>query len=394
MAYSLGLKLYQLAHRREHAPEQRPPRPDGRLIWLHAPDADAARPLTELARRLRAEDGAQVLLTAPDGVTAPHGVIVQRAPGDSVAEARAFLDHWTPTVAVMADGELRPSVLHLAAQRGVGLMLVDGRAPHVMKGHEGWWPGLTRALLSRFAHILTLDEAAARSFRRSGGTSVAVKVAGRMEESTPPLPCTEAERAELARLIATRPVWLATGLPEAEEEIVIAAHRSALRLSHRLLLIVVPESPDRAAPLAERLDAEGFTVARRALEEEPDPETEIYVADNAAEYGLWYRLAPVCYLGGSFTAGTVRDPVEAAALGSAILHGPKPGAHAGAIARLVAARATHPVAQPKHLGDALGDMLSPDRVAWLAGAAWGVTSDGTEVTDRVLALIQRMMDEA
>lgn len=391
MAYPLGLKLYLFAHRRDASFDAPPPRPPGRLVWLHAPSLDAARPMIELARRIEEEDGHPVLLTAPEGVAPPDGVIHRLPPDES--QARAFLNHWEPALAIFAEGELRPALLDGAAERGIPMLMVDARMPSLPGRGDKWWPGLSRALLGRFAHILTLDEGAARVFRRWGAPDDAVKVAGRMEEGTTPLPCTEAERASLARQISTRPVWLAVGLTRPEEEIVIAAHRSALRLSHRLLLIIVPEDPERATSLADDLEAEGFTTARRAQDEEPDPETEVYVADNPAEYGLWYRLAPVCFLGGTFADGPVRDPMEAASLGSAILHGPKTGAHAAAFARLAAAQATLPVALPKGLGDALGDMMSPDRVAWLAQAAWGVASDGTEVTDRVMALIGRMMDE-
>ncbi len=391
MAYPLGLKLYLFAHRGEAAPDTPPPRPAGRLIWLHAPDADAARPMLELAHRIADEEGHNVLLTAPEGPPMPEGVLHRPPPED--AQAREFLAHWEPELAVFSDGELRPALLDEAAERKIPMLMVDARAPYLPHRRDTWWPGLTRALLSRFAHILTLDEAAERAFIRRGAPPAIVKVAGRMEEGTVPLPCTEAERASLARQIATRPVWLAAGLTRAEEDIAIAAHRSALRMSHRLLLIIVPEDPERATGLAERLEDEGFTVSRRAFDEEPDPETEIYVADNPAEYGLWYRLSPVCFLGGTFSGGAVRDPMEAASLGSAILHGPVTSAHSGAFARLAAAKATLPLDRPKALADALGDLLAPDRVAWLAQAAWGVASDGTEVTDRVMALIQRMMDE-
>ena len=60
-----------------------------------------------------------------------------------------------------------------------------------------------------------------------------VEVAGSMEEQSAVLPHTEAERVSLAEVMATRPVWLVAGLAEAEEDAIIAAHRAALRLSHR-----------------------------------------------------------------------------------------------------------------------------------------------------------------
>ena len=60
---------------------------------------------------------------------------------------------------------------------------------------------------------------------------------------------------------------------------------------------------------------EGWTVAQRGLDQEPDTETEVYLPDSAAEYGVWYRLAPVCYMGGSLLGeGCARSPMEAAAV--------------------------------------------------------------------------------
>jgi 3-deoxy-D-manno-octulosonic-acid transferase len=222
-----------------------------------------------------------------------------------------------------------------------------------------------------------------------------------MEEDSAALPYSEPERAALARLFATRPVWLAADVPQAEEAAVIAAHRAALRQAHRLLLIVIPASPERAAALAALAEAEGWSVARRSAEEEPDPETEVFLADGGAEaeaeggseYGLWYRLAPITYLGGSLLgAGPGRDPREAAALGSALICGRQPGGHGGTLSRLAAARALRQVDRPEGLADALCDLLSPERAARLAQAAWAASSDGAEATARVLAELRRILD--
>ncbi|MFM7443197.1 MAG: 3-deoxy-D-manno-octulosonic acid transferase, partial [Tabrizicola sp.] len=90
--------------------------------------------------------------------------------------------------------------------------------------------------------------------------------------------------------------------------------------------------------------------------------------------------------------GPTRNPMEAAVLGSSIMHGPKTGQSGPVFGRLGAARATRAVASATDLGDALGDLLSPDRAARLAQAAWTVASDGAEVTDTVLQRIRAIMD--
>jgi 3-deoxy-D-manno-octulosonic-acid transferase len=372
-------------------------RPAGRLVWLHAPSEETARGLRELALRLIADDGFTVLMTCPEPLppVAP-GVIVQPAPPDVPQDARQFLDHWRPELGVFADGELRPALLHEAEERGLPLMLVDGRTPYLMRDREGWYPGLVRAALQGFRQVMVQDENAARLFRKAGASLSAVAVTGRLEEDSAALPCLEAERAALARLLATRPVWLAAGLPEAEESAIILAHRAALGLAHRLLLIVAPADPARADGLADRLaDQEGWIVARRSADEEPEPDVEVFVADGMAELGLWYRLAPITYMGGSLTGqGCVRSPMEPAALGSAILYGPRPGKFGNVFGRLGAARAARAVGNAADLGDAVSDLMAPDKAARLAEAAWSVVSDGAEATERVLTIIRNLAERA
>lgn len=394
MASSLGLTLYNLGQRRESGEgASRPSRPVGRLLWLHAPGAGLVSPMRALARRLVDEDGLPVLLTAPAPVEPLAGVIVQQPPLDSPVDARVFLDHWRPEIAIFAGGQLRPAVMHEAGERGIPMLVVNAKAPAFLRERDGWYPGLMRSALGRFREILAVDEAAARAFRKGGAALSAVAVTGRMEEDSIVLPAVEAERAALARLLAARPVWFAAGVTEAEETAVLQAHKMAVQHSHRLLMILIPKDPARAAPLVQQIEAEGWAVAQRALDEEPEPEIEVFVVDNPAEYGLWYRLAPVTFLGGSlFGKGPTRDPMEVAALGSAILHGPRTGAAGPVFGRLGAARATRAVASAGDLGDALGDLLAPDRAARLAQAAWTVASDGAEVTDGILHRIRAIMD--
>lgn len=400
MAYPLGLTLYNLARR--HGPQDhglRAARPRGRLVWLHAPDEEGLAAMTELARHLREDDGVAVVLTTPH-VAAPHvaalgpdGPILQPPPPDTPREAQAFLDHWQPELVVFSDGELHPAMVYECAQRKVPLLMVNSRAPRLMAGREGWYPGLIKSTLQEFRHILVLDDAAARAFRKAGANPGPLSMTGRMEEASAVLPYVESDRAALAGQMATRPIWLAADVCLTELPHVIAAHREALQLAHRLLLILVPTEGASAPDLAEKLEAdENWRVAVRRSDQDPEPEVEVYLAD-ASEYGLWYRLAPVTFLGGSLEGtGCARNPMEPAAHGSAILYGPRPGVHGQACGRLGAARAARMVASGGDLAGALGDLLSPDRAARQASAAWAVASEGAEVTEQVMTLIRTIMD--
>jgi 3-deoxy-D-manno-octulosonic-acid transferase len=78
----------------------------------------------------------------------------------------------------------------------------------------------------------------------------------------------------------------------------------------------------------------------------------VWIADSLGEMGVWYRLCPVTILGGTFGPTEGHNPWEPAALGSAILHGPRTAnfvtdfaaLHENAAAQLV---------MPESLGQAL-----------------------------------------
>lgn len=388
----LGLKLYTLAVRAPAvAAEPPPPRPAGRLVWLHLSPGMATKGVAELARRIGSDDGHAVLITGAEPQATGETAICQPAPADRPGSVRAFLDHWRPDAVFLAGGEMLPVAQAELQRRGLPMAMIECGAPRLPDGRDRWFPGLVRTGLEQMRAIHAVDAAAARGLLRLGADSI---VTGRMEEPSAALPCNEAERAALARLLATRPVWLAAGLPEAELPAVLAAHRACLRLAHRLLLIVVPEDPARADVLAPQIETEeGLVTARRSAEEDPEPDVEVYFVD-AAEMGLWYRLAPITFLGGTLAGpDALRDPMEAAALGSALITGPRTGHWAKAVDRLGAARATRPVGTPAELAEAVGELLAPDRAARLAQAAWGVSSDGAEATERCLNLMRNMLGD-
>ncbi len=54
----------------------------------------------------------------------------------------------------------------------------------------------------------------------------------------------------------------------------------------------------------------------------PGATTDIYVADTLGELGLFYRLAPIVFVGGSLVRHGGQNPIEAIKLGAAVLHGP------------------------------------------------------------------------
>jgi 3-deoxy-D-manno-octulosonic-acid transferase len=381
-------------------------RPAGPLVWVHAGPETEPAAITELVRRLREQrPEVTVLLTrddaagpvpGPGGAPQRSGLRDVQAPPDTAEAAAAFLAHWAPDLAVRTGLGLAPATLAELHRRAVPVVMIDLHLP--ARGARAVWrvPGLARSLLRPVHRLLAADEATAEMLRGKGAVPEQVEVLGHLPDATGALPCNEAERAATARSIGSRPVWLAMAPSAAEVPLVLAAHRHAMRRAHRLLLILAPvDDPEACAAAAEEA---GFTVARRWADEDPAAETEVWVADGIDERPLWYRLAQVTYLGQTIEPSATPDgvqtpsPYEPAALGSAIVHGPRTGALAAAYGKLMRAGATLPVRSAAELGQALEMLQAPDRVAALAHAAWDVASSGAEVADRVIELVVAVLD--
>lgn len=357
---------------------------------------------TRLASLLSAiwerRDSVAVLVTGGGGAAAgadedPFAgrLIRQPAAPERSADAAAFLDHWQPDACLFLGAGPGPALAVACLERKIPTVLAD--AHFTGRSLPFWRQWLLRASLPLYDKVLVRDARSMAILKQVGQRAIEPELAGQMEV-LPEVPrCNEGDREELAALLRARPVWLAAGCPEAEEDLVIAAQLHAMNYAHRLLLIIMPASAARVPMLAERIAKEhDLVVACRALDEEPLPDVQVYVTDGPTEEGLWYRLAPVTYLGGSLTEGGIRAPADAATLGSAIIHGPNVDPYAGMIARLDEAEAARPVANDIELRGAITEFIAPDKAAQLAGNAWIVTSGGAEAVEKTAAAALRALD--
>ncbi|MGR3435937.1 MAG: 3-deoxy-D-manno-octulosonic acid transferase [Shimia sp.] len=373
-----------------------PKRPSGALVWFHVPGESSLGAVDEVIQRLAAVRPDLRMLVTTATVPAQRlraPTYYTTAPPERRTEILRFLGHWRPDAAIWLRGHLHPLLVAEVQARGVPMLLADASAPGFDAAQGRWRRGRTRALLRGMARILAVDAAAIAAPRAIGAPADRVEHRGPLGEAAVPLNYSEEDRADMAETLATRPVWAAMHVPLSEVETVLGAHRAAQRRAHRLLLCLVPADPDEAETLAVAVFAAGFTLARRSREGEPDGAVEVFLADDGDEAGLWYRIAPICFMGGTLSGTPGRNPHEAAALGCAIVHGPRPRGHAEAYARLDRAGAAVALATEDELGTAVGDLLAPDRVAALAHAAWDVTTAGAEVTDRLVALIREALGD-
>ncbi|MGR3803342.1 3-deoxy-D-manno-octulosonic acid transferase [Marinibacterium profundimaris] len=380
------------------------PRPDRPVAWFHATSDMRAAALLDLADRLRAQrPGMPVLLTFDRRhLTGPrparHDDMLYEIPldGDHPGAAAEFLEYWRPAVGLWTGGPLMPNLLFTARSAGVPLILADIDESGL--GREGlpWMPDPERAALRMFRRVFALDITTFSRLQRIGIPTRDLQVAPRLQDSLAPPSCAEEDLTETGETLAGRPVWFAAGLCASEAVGVLSAHRQAVRLSHRLLLVITPADGFDPAALQALLGGAGLRHAEWEPGDPIDEFVQVLVAREADSLALWFRLAPLSIMGG--TLGAEEEPgihpFIPAALGSAVLHGSHTGAHAPAYERLAQAGGTQLVRGSTHLSEVALRLIQPEESARMALAGWDVVTEGAWLIDRLSDLVLDFHDAA
>jgi 3-deoxy-D-manno-octulosonic-acid transferase len=301
-------------------------RPHGPLVWIHGASVGEVLAAAGLIEKLRALN-IRILLTSGTVTSAaivakrfPADIIHQYVPYDSPRYVARFLDHWRPSLALFIESDLWPNLILSSAARRLPMVLINGRMSH--RSFPRWRrvTATISALLGRFDVCLAQSDVDAERFSALGSRNVVTTGNLKLDVPAPP-----ADAAKLERLMSVtrgRPIIVAASTHPGEEELLLAAHRALAGFFPSLLSVIVPRHAHRGEAIARTISASGLQVRLRSREELPTAATDIYLADTMGELGLFYRLAPIVFMGGSLVEHGGQNPIEAIKLGASIVHGP------------------------------------------------------------------------
>jgi 3-deoxy-D-manno-octulosonic-acid transferase len=368
-------------------------RPHGPLVWIHGASVGEVLAAAALIEKLRAL-GIRILLTSGTVTSAaivakrfPADIIHQYVPYDSPRYVARFLDHWRPSLALFIESDLWPNIILSSAARRLPMVLINGRMSH--RSFPRWRrvSGTISALLGRFDVCLAQSRLDAERFAALGSRNVITTGNLKLDVAAPP-----ADPAKLERLMAVtrgRPIIVAASTHPGEEDIVLAAHRALAGFFPSLLSVIVPRHPNRGEAIAGVIAASGLRGALRSREELPTAATDVYVADTMGELGLFYRLAPIVFMGGSLVEHGGQNPIEAVKLGASIVHGPHVFNFTDVYEALDRAGGARQVDTPEALVKQLGQLLSNPAARESSVAASGrVIGELGGALDRTLAALE------
>lgn len=343
-------------------------RPGGTLVWGHAVGVGESMALAGLFARLgeqRPDCSFLITTTARTSGDAlrttglPARCQHQFAPVDTPEAVARFLDHWRPSLALWCEMDLWPALIAETDARAIPRVLVNARLSPESLARRRWGRWLYQALLPGFRDLFAQNEATADALLALGAPRERITVSGTIKALVPPLGCDADDLQTWQQALTGRPVWLLASSHPGEEALALAAHARLREQRPDALLVIAPRAPARGLEVATLAATAGLQdVPLRSTGAHVATRCPVYIADTIGEMGLWYRLAPVALVGGSFASVGGHNPHEPLALGCAVLHGPNVWNFAESYERLDSLR------QARRVG-------SEAEVAQEVAAVWG-----------------------
>lgn len=378
------------------------PEKDTSLVWVHAVSLGETRAAQVLVAALRHQlPGLRLLLTHGTATGRTEGVkwlqpgdLQVWQPWDTPGNVRQFLAQFKPRMGILMETEVWPNMAAQCAAAGIPLVLANARMSEKSLKKSQLLIGLARPAYQSLRAVWAQTDEDARRLGRLGASVQGVF--GNIKfDATPDPELLDHGRRWRAQL--NRPVVLFASSREGEEALLLA------RLQQRkpgddlafgsVQWLIVPRHPQRFDEVAALVEKHGFAVSRRSQWGDTLPATNtVWLGDSLGEMALYYGLADVALLGGSFEPLGGQNLIEAAACACPVVMGPHTFNFADAAEMAVAAGAALRV-------DSLGDgidraidlALDSTRQMAVAQAALAFARANQGATARLVAAIDSVL---
>ena len=379
-------------------------RPDGPLLWLHAASVgESVSALILIDHLLASYPSLHILVTTGTRTSAelmskrlPERAFHQFAPLDHPEWVAGFIKHWAPNAAIWMESELWPNMLQALREAEIPTALVNARLSK--KSYYMWStaPVCAKKTLSTFKKILCQSAEDKQKFQKLRASNVIET--GNIKYSAAPLPHDENEFNQLNALLSDRPVWLYASTHAGEEALALRIHDRLKNSYPDLITILVPRHPERGEEIEQLLQNSGMKIVRRTEQKHPpSADTNIYIADTLGELGLFYRLSPIAMIGRSLSddGGGGHNPIEAAQLNCAVLHGPNVQYQTELYSAMARENAAIKVQDRTELFQTLNRLLQDDKLlSDQQKNAQRFAKERSKIIDRVLSELRDLFDEA
>ena len=374
-------------------------RPEGKLIWLHSASVGESISILSLVKELRKTFPEATIFLTTGTITSARvlkgylneKILHQFVPYDIKLGVKRFLEHWKPSIAILVESELWPTLIFEINKRSIPLLLINGRLSS--KSLKFWkkYPKAAKALIQKIDFITVQTKDTREELIGLGYEKKQVKVIDTLKQSAKPLPVNLDDLRQFETILSNRIIWVAASTHPGEEELIINAYQSLIHKFKEMFLILVPRHPERGQEIRKLLDQKGFESKLRSEIKFPSEDDKIFIADTLGELGIWYRLAQFAIVGGSLIPKGGHNPYEPALLGCPIIHGSHTFNFAKAYERLFSKNGSLEVNQETVLEDVIEKVMDKNFQKQLSTNALDLVNTNMNSVQKTVSIIKHFL---
>lgn len=303
-----------------------PKRLKGDLIWIHAASVGESMVAITLVQAInKIHPDKNFLITTGTLSSAdilkkwlPQNAVHQFVPMDNLFLVRRFLKYWQPSIGIFIESELWPCLI-MEAAKSFDLLLVNARLSD--KSYKIWQKHseIFQNITKNFKNILVQSKSDLSKYKNLGCKNV-VNL-GNLKFANKELDVNKGELENLQKLFGSRQIFVASSTHKEDEEIILEIVKNLKNKNLNYYPIVILRHPERKEDIKQHCTNLGLSFSVRSENFVPKLDSDLYIVDSFGELGLFYSLAAVSFVGGSFKRGG-HNLMEPAYFDNAIILGP------------------------------------------------------------------------
>jgi 3-deoxy-D-manno-octulosonic-acid transferase len=296
------------------------------FVWVHAVSLGETRAAAALVVELRRFfPGMRLLLTHGTATGLAHGRGLLREgdvqvwqPWDTPEAVGHFLAHFRPLMGLLVETEVWPNMVAACQKAAVPLCLVNARMSTKTLENAQRLSSLSRPAYRGLHAVWAQTEEDANRLARLGARVCGVLGNFKYDAVTDPALLA---RGRTWRHAVGRPVVVFASSRDGEEAMLL--DKLSTQLTSGVQWMIVPRHPQRFEGVLALCKARGLSVSRRSGWEGNGPApADIWLGDSLGEMAMYYGMADVALLGGSFAPLGGQNLIEAAACDCPVVMGP------------------------------------------------------------------------
>lgn len=320
----------------------------------------------------------------------PQNAIHQFVPIDNIIFIKKFLKNWQPNLAIFIESELWPCLIS-EGKKYCKLLLLNARISD--KSFISWKKisSFFRLITANFHKIIVQSNTDFQKFTDLGVTNI-VNL-GNIKFANKKLSVNEKELAVLSQYMSGKKIIVLASTHPEDEKILLTIIKPIKRQYPNCYFILIPRHPERKNDITKACNQLNLICSSKSKQNLLVLTDDLYIIDKFGELGLFFSLAYISFIGGSFKQGG-HNLLEPAYFANYIIVGPNMSNFANIASEMIDSKAASQIHNERELLEKITYLLSEDglKEATIYQAnALKFVNKNQQILDDYLAIIEKYL---